>query len=427
MQQRARQTTPVARIGPSPENSVWLSVVGIGDDGWEGLSPAAREAIHAADLVVGGDRHLALIPAGAYETRAWTSPIRDAVADLASEKPRQVCILASGNPLLFGVGTLVAEAFPNGQVRIMPHLSAFSLTCARLHWPETEANLISLCGRAKERLNAHLFDGARLIVLSADGKTPVEVTALLCERGFEQSTVHVLEHLGGAGETVHRFDAAALGNFAEFADLNTIAIDCVAGAGATVHPVVPGLADEAYEHDGQITKQEVRAITLARLAPCPGELLWDIGAGSGSIAIEWMRSAEGARAIAVERMKERAARARANANRLGVPDLRIIRGLAPDVLSDLPRPDAIFVGGGLAADGLLDACWQALSPGGRLVANVVTLESEAIVLRAHADLGGSLTRISIDRADPVGRMTGWRPAMPVTQWSVTKAPAKAGE
>lgn len=399
----------------------WLTVVGIGDDGWSGLSDDARAALQKAELVIGSDRQLSLIPSGLGQTRTWHGSIRETVSMLQHEASRRVCVLASGDPLLYGVGSLIARRFGLDDVHFIPHISAFALACARLGWPQPETELVTICGRPVDNLRRYLFEGARVVVLSADEATPIAVGTLLSKCGFGQSIVHVFEHLGGEREQLRTYRAESLSQNSNFAALNTIGVECLAGPGAALLSTGSGLPDEAFEHDGQITKQEVRAITLARLMPRPGELLWDVGAGSGSIAIEWMRVAPRGHAIAVECSHKRASRVHANAKSLGVPSLQVVKGKAPNALTGLPKPDAVFIGGGLKSAGVLDECWQSLRPGGRLVANAVTLESEALLLDARLRLGGTLTRISIDRANPVGRMTGWRPAMPVTQWFVTKA------
>ena len=396
-----------------------IAVIGIGEDGWEGLSEAAKRLVREAELLVGGRRHLALVPEFGQERVIWPSDIGGFVERLRHDG-RAVAILASGDPMLYGVGALVAARLPAGSWHIIPAVSSFALACARLGWAVNETVLVSACGRPLEALHAELFDGARIVLLSADRATPHAVTALLAARGFTESRIAVLEHLGGPRERIRRF---ALGDWpadACFADLNLLAIECRAGPEARALSRAPGLPDDAFSHDGQISKREVRAVTLARLSPRPGELLWDIGAGSGSIGIEWMRAAPRARALGIEPRADRAARARANAAALGVPGYRVIEGRAPEALAGLTRPDAVFVGGGLTAPNLVEVCWDALAPGGRLVANAVTLESEAVLLDAFRARGGDLVRLAVSRADPVGGFTGWRPMMPVTQWAVEK-------
>jgi precorrin-6Y C5,15-methyltransferase (decarboxylating) len=278
---------------------------------------------------------------------------------------------------------------------------------------------ISFCGRPIEALAPLLQPGGRVLALSADAATPAAVAAFLSARGFGGSALHVLEALGGPNERVRSGEAASIG-LDDVRPLNMLAIEVAAGAGANVIALAPGLSDAAFEHDGQITKHEVRAITLAALAPRRGELLWDIGCGAGSIGIEWMLRHPANRAIGIEQDPERAARAARNAASLGVPGLRLVCGLAPGVLAGLSRPDAVFIGGGAHADGMLDAAWQALGPGGRLVVNAITIESEAALLAARARVGGTLTRLSVERLDQVGRLHLYRPAMTVTQFVAVK-------
>ncbi|TDD62755.1 precorrin-6y C5,15-methyltransferase (decarboxylating) subunit CbiE [Actinomadura rubrisoli] len=388
-----------------------VTVVGIGADGWDGLAGPAREALRSAEVVLGGARQLGLLPDLPGELIRWPSPMLPNLPGLLSRhRDRRVAVAASGDPMFYGVGTVLVRLLGARRVRVLPHASSASLACARLGWPVQETEVVSAVGRPLAALSAVLAPGRRVLVLSAGAGTPAEVAALLDERGFGGSEVTVLERLGAPDERVGpiRGDLDAL---------NIVAVHC-RGTGAL--PSVPGLPDEAYGHDGQLTKREVRAITLARLAPVPGELLWDVGGGSGSIGIEWMRAHRSCRAVAVEGRASRAERIGANAASLGVPGLRVVVGRAPDALGPLDAPDAIFVGGGVTAPNMVETCWAALKPGGRLVVNAVTVESERVVADAHARLGGDLTRIAISRAAPVGGFTGWRPMMPVTQWAVTR-------
>jgi precorrin-6Y C5,15-methyltransferase (decarboxylating) len=385
-------------------------VIGIGADGWAGLSPAARSAVGEAEVLIGSARQLSLVPSDATKV-TWPSPMLPAIPGLlATYAGRRVAVLASGDPMFFGVGSTLVRLLGVETLRILPHPSSVSLACARLGWAVEEVEVVSLVGRPVELLHPAVQPKRRVLVLSADAETPARVVKLLAERGFSGSAVTVLESLGGPDERV--------GGAEPFGALNVVAVECRADVGAVVLGRGPGLPDEVYANDGQLTKREVRAVTLAALGPLPGELLWDVGAGAGSIGIEWMRTHPGCRAVAVEAVAERASRIMDNARSLGVPGLQVVTGRAPEALAGLERPDAIFVGGGVGA--VLEACWAALSPGGRLVANAVTLESEAVLTAWHARVGGALTRIEISRAAPVGRWTGWRPMMPVTQWAVTK-------
>jgi precorrin-6B C5,15-methyltransferase / cobalt-precorrin-6B C5,C15-methyltransferase len=388
-----------------------VTVIGIGADGWAGLSPPARDAVRQAEVLIGSARQLALVPESGATKVTWPSPMVPAIPGLLGEHAgRRVCVLASGDPMFFGVGTTVVRLLGAEAVRVIPHPSSVSLACARLGWAVEEVEVVSLVGRPVELLHPAVQPNRRVLVLSADGSTPARVVELLHARGFGPSTVTVLEDLGGPGENVAPVDSAGA--------LNVVAVDCRAEADAVVLSRNPGLPDEVFEHDGQLTKREVRAVTLAALAPLPGELLWDVGAGAGSIGIEWMRTHPSCRAIAVEAHRERAGRITRNAHSLGVPGLSVVVGRAPEALDGLPTPDAIFIGGGLGT--VLDACWSALPSGGRLVANAVSLESEAILTGWQAKVGGTLTRIEISRAAPLGTVTTWRPLLPVTQLAVAK-------
>ncbi|MFE2845079.1 precorrin-6y C5,15-methyltransferase (decarboxylating) subunit CbiE [Streptomyces scopuliridis] len=424
-----------------------MTVVGIGADGWAGLPGGSRAALREADVLIGGPRQLALLPEECTGERvAWPSPLRPAVPGLlAAHAGRRVAVLASGDPMFYGIGRTVSEvlgevlgadALRAGALRVLPHPSSVSYACARLGWPVEDTEVVTLVGRPTELLAAALHDGRRVLVLSAGAATPAEVAALLTGRGYGPSRMHVLEQLGleqlgleqlGAdGEYGPGRERHVEGLAQEWAEpagdpLNVVAVECRRAPDAPRLGAVPGLPDTAYEHDGQLTKRHVRAATLAALAPAPGELLWDIGGGSGSIAVEWMRTHRSCRAVSVERDPARAERIGRNARALGVPGLRVVTGGAPGALAGLPVPDAVFIGGGLTVPGLLEICWDALPAGGRLVANTVTLESEALLAEWYRRLGGELVRLAVAHAVPVGGFTGWRQAMPVTQWAVTKA------
>ncbi|MEU5421466.1 precorrin-6y C5,15-methyltransferase (decarboxylating) subunit CbiE [Streptomyces sp. NPDC020667] len=399
-----------------------VTVVGIGADGWPGLAPVSREALRDAEVLIGGPRQLDLLPAEcAGERVAWPSPLRPAVPGLlAAHTGRRVCVLASGDPMFFGIGrTLVDVLGDAAGLRVLPHPSSASYACARLGWPLDDTEVLSLVGRPLAALTAALHHGRRLLLLSSGADTPAEVAALLADRGYGPSRITVLEQLGGARE--RHVEGTADGWRQPPGDaLNVIAVECLRAPGAPRLPLTPGLPDESFEHDGQLTKRHVRAVTLAALAPAPGELLWDVGGGSGSIGIEWMRAHRSCRAVTVERDAVRAGRIARNAEALGVPALRVVTGAAPAALAGLPVPAAVFIGGGLTAPGLLTACWDALPEGGRIVANTVTLESEALLGEWHRRHGGELTRLAVARAVPVGGFTGWRQAMPVTQWAAVK-------
>lgn len=401
--------------------SEMVTVVGIGADGWAGLGDPAREALHAADVVFGSRRQLGLLPEAVPAERiAWPRPMLPAIPSmLAANASRRIAVLASGDPMFFGVGSTLVRQLGAERVRVISHPSSISLACARLGWPEEKVEIVSLVGRPIERLHTAIHPGRRILALSADGTTPALVASLLVERGYGASPVTVLEHLGSVAE-LRRTVRADEWSGETTGALNVLAIECVASPDAPLLPLVPGLPDDAFDHDGQLTKREVRAITLARLAPIPGQLLWDVGAGAGSIAIEWLRTHRSCRAIAIEHRPDRAARLSGNAATLGVPGLTVEVGSVPGALAGLEAPDAVFVGGGVTVPGVVAACWEALKPGGRLVANAVTIQSEAVVADWQSKLGGELTRISISRAAPVGGFLGWKPMMPVTQWVVTK-------
>ena len=394
----------------------WLSIVGIGEDGIDGLSAVARGLIGGAEIVFGGKRHLALAaPLIRGAVRAWPSPFGRAVEEVLAQHGRQVCVLASGDPYFYGVGAVLARHVASAETVVVPAPSAFSLAAARLGWPLSEVALISLHGRELDRVRPHLQPGARVLALTSDGEGPAALAHLLAQAGFCASRLTVLEALGGPRERIRAahandFDLGAVG------PLNTVAIEVEAAPGARIIARAAGLPDDLFEHDGQITKREVRAVTLSSLAPRRGELLWDIGAGAGSVAIEWMLADASLRAIAIEVEPARAARIRRNAASLGVPGLEIVEGAAPGALAGLPVPDAIFIGGGAGDAGVLDAAIAALRSGGRLVVNAVTLATEALLLARRSTLGGELIRLAISRAAPVGAMTAWRAAMPLTQW-----------
>lgn len=398
----------------------WLTIVGIGEDGLDGLGVAARAAITEAAIVFGGARHLELAAAAINgDTHVWLSPFSRSIDIVLAARDTKVCVLASGDPFQHGVGATLARHVDPTQMRVFPHPSAFSLAAARLGWPLQDVTCLSLHGRPLDLIRPHLHPAARILALTSDQYGPAQLAALLTEAGFGMSIVTVLEALGGPKEAI-RSQMAMQFALDTVDPLNLCAVTVVALPGARVLPLTPGLPDEMFGHDGQITKREVRALTLASLAPRRGELLWDIGAGSGSIAIEWMLADPSLKAIAIEVDPERAARIAHNARILGVPGLDIVQGHAPQALADLEHPHAIFVGGGGTDPGVFDSAIAALRPGGRLVANAVTLEMEALLLARHAQLGGELRRIAFSRAGAIGGMKGWRPAMPITQWSWTK-------
>ena len=398
----------------------WLSIVGIGEDGVEGLSSVARQLIHSAELVVGGARHLELANEFIRGKRlVWPSPIGDAFPEIACYRGRPVAVLASGDPFHFGIGKQIATFVPADEFVCLPQPSAFSLAAARMGWPLQDVSLVTLHGRALNGIIRHLQPGARILALSWDGATPRKLSELLSTHRMGQTRMTVLEAMGGVRERVRHATASNF-RIEEIQPLNTIAIEVVAEPEAAIIPLTAGLDDDLFEHDGQLTKREIRAVTLSSLQPLRGQLLWDIGLGAGSVAIEWLLQHPSLRAIGIEANADRAGRAARNAAALGVPELRIVQGHAPEALAGLARPDAVFIGGGMRDEGVFEAAWSALKPGGRLVANAVSLETEARLAGYFQQFGGDLIRLQVARADRVGAMSGWRPAMPVTQWRARK-------
>jgi precorrin-6Y C5,15-methyltransferase (decarboxylating) len=395
-----------------------VTVVGIGAEGWQGLSPLAKDAIGQAEVVIGGLRHLALLPAAVKGQRVQLpSPLLPVLPEvIASHADAGLVVLASGDPMFYGIGASLARLLGPARLRVLAHPSSVSLAAARLGWPLNDVDVVSLVGRPRELLHPLLQPGRRVLALTAQETAAADVRVLLDARGFGASPVTVLADLGGPDERV-----APAGEGSEpHSRLAIIAIECRLDPAAAPLPRTPGLPDDAFEHDGQLTKRELRALALAALAPGPGQLLWDVGAGSGSIGIEWMRVHPASRAIAIEPRADRRERIARNAAALGVPNLSVVAGSAPRALTGLNPPDAVFIGGGVTAPGVMQACWDALGPGGRLVANAVTLEGQAVLADWRQRLGGTLTRIGVERADGLGSLTTWRPALPVVQWSIRK-------
>jgi precorrin-6B C5,15-methyltransferase / cobalt-precorrin-6B C5,C15-methyltransferase len=397
----------------------WLSIIGVGEDGLKGLSAAAQEHLARADLIAGGRRHLALVASLGKSTLEWETPFAASIPKLLAHRGTRVVALCSGDPFWFGAGSVFADAVPAAETIAIPAPSTFAWAAARLRWRLEETVTLGLHARPIELLRPHLRAGARLIVLARDGVAPAQIAGYLTGIGFGPSRLTVLEALGGPRERVRIVTAAGF-TAKDIQSPVALAIETIPAPGTAIIPRVAGLPDELFSHDGQLTKREIRAVTLSTLAPRGGELLWDIGAGSGAIGIEWLLADPASRAIGIEAREDRLATARANAQALGVPHFDLRLGTAPEAVKDLPTPDAVFIGGGASRDGVLDAVWQALPPGGRLVVNSVTLETEAILIAWQTHHGGSLLRLSVERAGAVGGLTGWRAAMPVVQWSVTK-------
>ncbi|MEL6598220.1 MAG: precorrin-6y C5,15-methyltransferase (decarboxylating) subunit CbiE [Pseudomonadota bacterium] len=390
----------------------WLHVVGIGEDGWDGLAPPARAALEKAEVIVGGRRHHDLAPHLTAERVTWPSPFRAMVEEIASFRGRPTAVLVTGDPLWFSAGAFFARSFPTEELCYHPQISAFQLACARMQWSLADVETLTVHGRPAEQAIPAFAPGARLVILTQDGTSPATLAGHLDRLGYGPSRLTVLASLGGPDET--RIDGTASTWTGDAPDFHTLCIECAVAPGYRPLPRT-NMPDDAFVHDGKLTKREVRAVTLARLQPARGALLWDIGTGSGAVAIEWMRAAPDARAIGLDPNAERRAMAARNATALGAPRLELVDAAAPEGLADLSAPDAIFIGGGLSVE-VADRCLTALRPQGRLVANAVTLESEALLTALHGTHGGDLTRLSVGRADPVGRYRGWRQAMPVTQW-----------
>lgn len=399
--------------------TAWLSIIGIGDDGLAGLGEHAKSLIREAEIIVGGKRHLAMLGKDARPQLEWPSPLSKLVSDILARRGQKVCILASGDPMHFGIGVTFARHLPIAEMTIVPAPSSFSLAAARLGWNLAHTARITLHGRALSRLIPHLAPGRKILALSRDATTPGAVAGILRDHGYGASELTVLEHMGGTEEK-QRCTKADNFDLDDIQDLNVIAIQCPGRVENASMATESPLADDAFDHDGQLTKYEIRAVTLTSLAPRAGELLWDIGAGAGSIAIEWMRRDPQNNAIAFEKNPRRLEMLHHNKDALGVPDLKIIEGAAPGALKDQPAPDAIFIGGGVTADGLLQLCHDSLQPGGRLVANAVTAEGEQALFQAQNQWGGDLGRINISRAEPMGAFTGWTPLRQITHYRLVK-------
>ncbi|HQS19263.1 MAG: cobalamin biosynthesis bifunctional protein CbiET [Rhodospirillales bacterium 24-66-33] len=398
----------------------WLSIVGIGEDGVAGLSSVAKRLVSSADLVVGGKRQLGLADGLIRGRRLpWPSPIHDVLPEIEKHRGRPVAVLASGDPFHYGVGAMLLGRVPAKEMLCLPQPSSFSLAAARLGWSLQDVSLVSLHGRAFETIVRYLQPGARILALAWNGETPRQLARLLAERAMGQSKIVVMESMAGPRERVRSATAEGF-DLADVAVLNIIAVEIVASAAAVVLPLAPGLNDALFESDGQLTKRDVRAVTLSALAPRQGELLWDVGLGAGSIAIEWLLCHASLKAIGFEERPERAARAAHNAATLGTPNLEIVQGRAPDAFEGQPQPDVIFIGGGLCDPGVLDAAWAALKPGGRFVSNAVTIESESRLTQCFQHHGGELLRLQVAKAARVGSAFAWRAAMPITQWRARK-------
>lgn len=395
----------------------WLHIIGIGEDGLDGLTPTTRAVLAAAEVIVGGARHHVLAANETAEQIAWPSPFDSLLETLTGLRGRRVVVLATGDPLWFSVGAKIGRNIAPSEITYHPQVSAFQLAAARMGWSMADLETLTVHGRPVEQMIAFIQPDVRLLILTTGAETPAQIAAFLAERGYGKSRMTVLASMGGKDE--QRFDGLAEDWEHTVPAFNTLAVECIATPDAAMIPRVPGVADDMFVHDGTMTKREVRATTLAKLMPMRGALLWDVGTGCGSVAVEWMRAARYARAIGIEPRADRRTMAASNAQALGVPGLQLIDGMVPDALQGLDAPDAIFIGGGLSRE-TFQACWSALRPLGRLVANSVTLESEALLVELHKEYGGDLVQISVNRAEKLGPHTAWRPLMPITQWSLIK-------
>ncbi|MFD1198513.1 precorrin-6y C5,15-methyltransferase (decarboxylating) subunit CbiE [Brucella gallinifaecis] len=394
--------------------SCWLTIIGIGEDGLAGLGKNARDALFNADVIFGGKRHLKFLNTDfKAEQISWPTPFDNAFPRIEAQRGRQVVVLASGDPMFFGVGASLSRHFSSKDMHIIPSPSSLSLAASRMAWPLQEVRMVSLHGRPFELLAPHILPGEKILVLSNDGTTPAKVAAFLKAMNFGQSRLTVLEHLGGPQEKSISGSAEGWAH-EKCADLNVLAVESIAASDAVVFSPVSGLPDQAFENDGQLTKRDIRAVTMSRLQPLPHELLWDVGAGCGSIGIEWMRIHPSCRTIAIEAHQTRQDIIERNAHALGVPGLQLVKGYAPEAIKGLEAPDAIFIGGGVSDEGVIEACWAALKPGGRLVANAVTLQSEMQLFNWRQNNGGDLTRLQVAQAGALGSFDAWRQALPVT-------------
>ncbi|UPW11518.1 precorrin-6y C5,15-methyltransferase (decarboxylating) subunit CbiE [Gordonia terrae] len=435
-------TAPDTTHGSPPASE--FVVIGIGADGWPGLGETVRDELRRAQVIYGAARQLALLDGAASELgaqlRPWRSPMSEHLAEVvagagsAASGPIEagagsaasgpikdgtahagiVHILASGDPMFHGVGASIIGRVGADRVRVYPAVSSASLACARLGWDLATTRIVSAVRAEPSVVLGEVTDGARVLILSRDETTPAAVATLLVDAGFGSSTMTVLEQLGGPAEQIAT-DTAESWRRRAGDPLNIVAVDCVGPRRSRL----PGRPDDAYEHDGQITKSTIRALTVCALGPTGAQTLWDIGSGSGSVAIEWLRADDRGTVVAFERDSERAERLRRNAARHGVAHRLTVRGPAPDELADAPRPDAVFIGGGLDEE-ILSLAWAALADRGRLVVNAVTVENQALVTRRHGELGGTLRRLSVETVAPLGTMSTWRPALPIVQWAVDK-------
>jgi precorrin-6Y C5,15-methyltransferase (decarboxylating) len=442
--------------------SAWLNIVGVGERGVRQLPDNTRLILRYAETVLGPPRFLndlePLIHAANRDAQSspdqvalrgleavarallsdeddeagpttnlvdgrtlieWEPPLEQMIAQVMKYRNTPTAILATGDPMWYGIGATLARQLRPEEFAIHPFPSAFQLAAAHLHWPLQSVATISLHGRPVENLHSHILPGNRILALATDRTTIDQVTEILANRGYGKSRVHTLENMGAAYERITAGNADSFDS-RNVEDFYTIAIDCVADTEAPLFSTAPGLPDDAFQSYGQITKREVRAATIARLAPYPGALLWDVGAGAGSIAIEWMRAVREAKAIAFERDGLRVQMLTLNASTLGAPGLEVVSGDAPESFADKPVPDAIFIGGEVGNERLFDACWSKLRPGGRIVANAVTIEGEQALIARQEKHGGELTRMEIAVLDRIGSQRVFRPRLALVQWAAQK-------
>ena len=397
----------------------WITVIGIGEDGIESLNESSKSIIKHADTIIGGKRHLKMIPYNIPDQLEWLSPLVDTIPLIEKRRNKRVVILATGDPMHFGIAVTLQKYFNPDEMQVLPALSALTLACARLMWPIDKVKYISLHGRPSESVRSYFAPGHKLVILAHDSNTPKFVAEALCDSGYEKSKITVLENMSGKTER-QTTELASKWNLTDISPLNTIAVDCIESVKSKRYFMGLGLRDRAFENDGQLTKREIRLLTLGALTPRPGALLWDIGAGSGSIGIEWLLINNGVKAIAIEKDTNRAERISNNAVALGVPHLKVVNDDALQIVHTLPPPDAIFIGGGIGAIGLVEACWDLLKPNGQLVANCVSIENERHLIEWHNRLGGDMTRINISRGSSAGAYKLWKSLTPVTQWAVKK-------
>jgi len=398
----------------------WLTVIGVGAQDIDGLTENIRDQIHTADIVVGSERLLSGLSDIACQTVKWTSPLSDLISDIDSWRDRRVVVLATGDPMHYGIGATLAREFPEDDIRIIPSPSAFSLAAAKLGWPLQDVEMLSAHGRPVSGLTTYLQPGARLLILTGGAPTVHQLAEWLVEHKYSKSRFVVLECLEGASERITETSATEINN-QTYSDFNLVAVECRIDPGHNHQPPIPGLADDNFENDGLLTRREIRCITIASLMPAPGRLLWDVGAGSGSVGIEWMRCGRNMNAIAFEKNSRRIETIRRNSERLGTPGMKIVPGLLPTTLENQAAPDAVFHGGAVYSDEIFDQCWTSLKPGGNFVANAVTLEGDAALIKRHSKYGGELIRLEISHSDQIGAWRSYRPQRPVTQWRVRKS------